>query len=141
MIGLRSKHDVHEWRAFDDRSAFGLTDAAGHRDHQTAAGPLGLQGADAPEIGKHLLRRFLADVAGVQDHHVRVVHVIRRTEAVGRQHIRHAIGVVDVHLTAVGLDEQLLGGGASRIGGVFGHSRPVLAVCTPVCKVPGKARF
>ena len=58
-----------------DLRALGLGDAAGDRDDHAPAAPLlgGLQAAQAAELGKHLLRRLLADVAGVEDHHVGVL--------------------------------------------------------------------
>jgi len=56
-------------------------------------------------------------VAGVQEPHVRLFHRIGRDIALRAQRLGHALAVIDVHLAAVGLDEQLLG---------FGHGPGLL---------------
>ena len=76
MIGLRADDDVDERRALDQELALGLRHAAGHGQHHLATGGLApgvAQPAQAAELGIHLLRRLLADVAGVQDDEVGVV--------------------------------------------------------------------
>ena len=82
VIGLRAEHHVDPGRAAHDLAAFGLGDAAGHRDDARLAGIFArpLDCAQPAEFGEHLLCRLLADVAGVEDHHV---------GAFGR--VRHAI--------------------------------------------------
>jgi hypothetical protein len=62
--------------------------------------------ADAAEVRKHLVRRLFADMAGVQDDHVRAFRLFDRGIAQRRQHIGHAAAVIDVHLAAPGLDKQ-----------------------------------
>ncbi len=56
-----------------------------------------------------LFFRALAHAAGVDDNNVRVVRVGRRLVASLLQQPRHALGVVDVHLAAVGFNEVLHG--------------------------------
>src|SRR2546430_14257368 len=67
VIGLRAEHDIDKGRAPPDLFALGLRNAAGHRDEHAPALalPRALQAADAAELGKDLLRRLLADVAGI----------------------------------------------------------------------------
>ena len=75
VIGLRPQHDVDVGRARQDLGALGLRHAAGDgQDHASAVrrAPL-LQPAQPAELGEHLLRRLVADMAGVEDHHVGAV--------------------------------------------------------------------
>src|SRR5690606_35561360 len=48
-------------------------------------------------------------MAGVEHHHVGFGRVVRLRVAVMRKGLGHALAVVDVHLTAVSLDEDLPG--------------------------------
>ena len=110
MIGLRAEDHVDEGRAMGDLIALGLRHATGDAEQQGFA--LGvlllLQFAQATEIGIDLLRRFFADMAGVEDHHVGRGRRVGKRVAERRQDIRHPRGVIDVHLAAVGLDVELL---------------------------------
>jgi hypothetical protein len=67
-----------------------------------------LEALELAQFGIDLFRRLFADVTGVEDHHVGVVRRIARRIADARQQIRHAGGIIDVHLAAIGLDEELL---------------------------------
>src|SRR5206468_12209622 len=80
----------------------------GHRDDHPAAlaHPLVLEATDAAEFGEHLLRRLLADVAGVENDEIGAVRPRRRLVPERSQRFGHARSVIDVHLTAVGLDEE-----------------------------------
>jgi len=111
VIGLRPEHHVDVGRAPQHFLALCLGDAAGDaEDHGTPAGLARLLHlVDPAELGIDLFRRLLADVTGVQQHHVRVVHGIRQGIAQGGQKPRHTIGVVDVHLAAIGFDMQFFG--------------------------------
>ena len=111
VIALRSDHEIDDGRAADDLLAFGLRDAAGDRDRDAASLARGvvLQHAHAAELGIDLLGRLLADVAGVEDDEVGVVRRRGLDKALGRQHVRHTMRIVDVHLAAVGLDEEFSG--------------------------------
>src|SRR5262249_59511731 len=67
VIALRPDHEIDRWRAADDFLAFGLGDAACYHDCQPTAfaGNRLLERADAAKLGIDLLRRLLANVAGV----------------------------------------------------------------------------
>ena len=75
MIALRTDHDVNGRRAADDLRALGLRDAAGHRDTHLAALARGLVLGDAQpaEFGIDFLGGLLADMAGVEDHQIRIL--------------------------------------------------------------------
>jgi hypothetical protein len=59
-------------------------------------------------------------MTGVEEDEVRLAHFFGGLIPFARQRITHAGGVVDVHLAAVGLDEDLPGVGA--LDGLFGRS-------------------
>ena len=103
VIALRADHDIDHRRAADDLVAFGLRDATGHGDaHGPAvARSLVLGGAQPPEFGINLLRGLFADVAGIEDHQIRVVDACGLDKAFRRQRVHHALRIVDVHLTTI----------------------------------------
>ena len=109
VIALRPDHDVDGRRAANDLGAFGLRDAAGHRDPHLAAlaRSLVLGDPQPPEFGIDLFGGLFADVAGVEDHQVRILGGIGLDKALRRQRVHHALRIVDVHLAAIGLDVQL----------------------------------
>ena len=109
VIALRADDEIDGRRATHDLGAFGLGHAADDRDHRVVAGggALVLQDADAPEIGVDLLGRLLADVAGVENDEIGVLDGIRFGIALRRQRLGHALGIVDVHLTAERAHEHL----------------------------------
>ena len=111
MIILRADHQIDVPRAADDFLAFRLRDATGDCDHHAAAVPRRrlLHLADAADLGIDLLRRFLADVAGIQDDEVGVLGTCGLGEPGGRQRVRHTMGIVDVHLAAEGFDVDFAG--------------------------------
>ena len=117
VIALRADHDVDGRRAADDLGAFGLRDAAGHRDAHLATVARGLVLGDAqpPEFGVDFFGSLLADVAGVEDHQVRIFSAGGLDKAFRRQRVHHALRIVDVHLAAIGLDMQL----ARRLHGTW----------------------
>ena len=120
VIGLGPEDHVHVRCAAQDLLALGLGDAAGHAEDHAPAGPFPqlFQAAQPAEFGIHLLGGLLADVTGIQDDHVRPLRMVDRDEAEGRQDVRHAGGVVDVHLTAESRYVKCLrqGGPRYRIG-------------------------
>ena len=128
VIGLRADHQVDDGRAPQDLLAFGLRDAAGDADRHFAAGALArrLQLADAAELGIDLFGRLLADVAGVEQHQVGLVDRVGRDIAARGQRIAHALRVVDVHLAAIGLDEDLSRRRNACGGGFAGLHAPAL---------------
>ncbi len=111
MIGLRPQHDVDERRSRQDLRPLGLRDTTRHRqDHPPASRRARLLDQPQPaEFGKHLLRRAVANVAGVENDHVGVVRRPHRDIPQRRQHIRHSPAVIHVHLATPGDDVQTLG--------------------------------
>jgi hypothetical protein len=104
--GLRPEYEVDVRRAGDDRRAFLARDAAADADQQTR--PLALEMLYAAEVVKHLLLRFLAHRAGVEENQVGLRRVGRRLEALRfPEHVGHFCRIVLVHLTAESLDVQL----------------------------------
>ena len=118
MIGLRTQHDIDIGGTSQDLGALGLGDATGHRDHHFVALGLArlLQHAQAAEFGEHFFCRSVADMAGVEDHHVGALGQLGRRIAQGRQDIGHPAAVIDIHLAAPGDDVQVLGFGGHRSG-------------------------
>ena len=131
VVSLRAEHQVDLGRAAQDLRALGLRDTAGHRDgHARARRGAGLfEWAQPSELGIDLLRGFLPDMTGVEDHHVGTLWVRDSDVAERRQHIGHARGIVDVHLAAIGLYVQLLGQGRFTLS--FRNHGPGWAVCLP----------
>ncbi len=101
-------------RAAQNLLALGLGDATGHTNHHVAAvGSLAfLHLAQAPERGIDLFGGLLADVAGVQQDEIGFFHVLGRLITIAGERIAHPRRVVDIHLAAVGLDENLAAVGA-----------------------------
>src|SRR6185369_557471 len=85
--------------------ALGLRDAAGERDERLRS-VLALQTAD---LGIGLVRRLLADVAGVEHDQVGVVALGGRTHALRAEQLGHPLAVIDVHLAAEAFDFESLG--------------------------------
>ena len=103
MVTLRTDHDIDHRRAADDLLALGLRDAAGDRDAHVAAIARGfvLDDAQAPELRVNLLGGLFADVAGVENHQVRVIHAGGLDKAFRCQRVHHALRIVDIHLTTI----------------------------------------
>ena len=114
MIGLRADDHIDGGRAAQDFLALGLRDAAGDADHHLATvGCLALLHlAQTAECGIDLFGSLLADMTGIQQDEIGLFHVLGRLIAVTGKRIAHPRGIVDVHLTAVGLDEDLAAVGA-----------------------------
>ena len=83
MIALRPDHDVDNRRAADDLRALGLRDAARDRDAHIAplARRLILGDPQPPEFGVDLFGGLLADMAGVEDHQIRILGAGRLDKA------------------------------------------------------------
>ena len=109
VIGLRADDEIDGRRAAQDFVALGLRDAAGNADHHLAAfaGLFLLQVTQPPERRVDLLGGLLADMTGIEQDEIGVFHDIGRDIAVLGQRVRHPVGIVDVHLTAVGLHKDL----------------------------------
>ncbi len=108
MIGLRPQHDIDVGGAAQNLRSLRLGHAAGDRDDGLPAGFGALLFCDfqAAELGEEFFRRLFTDMARVHDHHIRGFRRLDRGIAQRRQRIRHAGGIVDVHLAAIGLDEE-----------------------------------
>jgi hypothetical protein len=46
-------------------------------------------------------------MAGVQNDQIGIIRPIRQAIAMRGQNVRHPFGIIDIHLTAIGFDEQL----------------------------------
>ncbi len=116
MVVLRAHDEIDHRRAADDLLAFGLGDAARNGNGQAAsvARGSGFKRAHAAELGIDLVRGFLADVAGIEDDEIGILDVGGLREALGREHVRHTMGIVDVHLAAEGFDVELAWWGHAR---------------------------
>ena len=108
VVGLGAHDEVDGGLTAQDLLALRLGHAAGDRDGHGPArrGPLGLQGLQLAQLGIDLLGRLLADMAGVQDDKVGLLRPLGHGVAQGRQNVRHALAVIDVHLAAIGADVE-----------------------------------
>ena len=105
---LRTDNHVDGLGASQNLRTFLLRDAAGHRDERPVPG-LELHLVEFAESRKELLLRLLPHAARVDQHHVRIAIIRRRLVAGLVEETGHALRVVDVHLTAVRLDEVFPG--------------------------------
>ena len=92
-------HDDIDAGAARDLLAFGLRDAAGHRDHRVDAVL-----PQAADVRIDLLGRLFADVAGVEHDEVGCIGVVGGGQALRRHQFAHPLAVIDVHLAAERLD-------------------------------------
>src|SRR5262249_14038301 len=102
-------HEIDGRYAPDDLLPLGLSDTAGNSNCQAAS--LARRGrferADPPEFGIHLVHCLLANVAGIEDDEGSGADVDSVGKAVGAEHVRHTMGIVDVHLAAERFDVEL----------------------------------
>ena len=96
VIALGPDHKIDLGRAGAHFCAFRLGYASCHGNRAAA----GFHVFEAPELGIDLLRRLLADMAGVEDHKVGVVCRVGGLIAKRAQETCHAFAVIDIHLTA-----------------------------------------
>ena len=111
VITLWTHHHIDHRRAADDFGAFGLSDAAGNGDQRflAGAGALFLEAANPSQFGIDLLGGLFANVAGVEEDQIGLLHVWRFLIAGRRQRVCHPLGIIDVHLAAIGFDENFFG--------------------------------
>ena len=110
---LRPKHEVDEWRTLRDARPFLARDATAHADDDLGAQCL--QFAPAAEQRKDFFLRFLAHRTGIEQQQVCRGRVFRRLiTARDAQHVRHAGGVVLVHLAAEGFQVNARHGSIGR---------------------------
>ena len=106
VIGLRADHQIDHGHPPQDLIALGLRHAARHTNLHARLGLL--QRFQPAKVGVKLFAGLFADVAGVQQHHIRILGCLGQHIAIRAHRLSHALAVVDVHLTAVGLDEKFL---------------------------------
>ena len=109
MITLRPDNQIDRRLAAQDLAPLRLGDAAGHGDArvETARGPFLLQNAHLAQFREDLLRGVLTNVAGVQHNEVGVLDGRCFFVSFACEHICHTCRIIDVHLTAIRLDENL----------------------------------
>ena len=107
VVALRPHDEVDGLLAPDHLAALGLGDAARDRQRHAAVRTGLLQLAELTEFGIDLFGRPLADMAGVEDDEIRLLHRRRLDIALRRQDVGHAGRIIGIHLTAVGSDEKL----------------------------------
>jgi hypothetical protein len=122
VIALRTDHQIDNRCAAGDFLTLRLGDATGDADHHVLAltRPLFLDLSDTAEFGIDLFGSLFPDMAGVQDHQIRVFQIFRRLIALRRQRVGHALAVIDIHLTAIGPHKDLLccRSGVGRLAGL-----------------------
>jgi hypothetical protein len=102
-----AEHDVDVARTRHDRVTVLLREAATDGDLQVGAELL--ERLERPEMAVELLVRVLPDAARVQDDDIGVLEAAGRFHPVGGEHPGDALGIVLVHLAAVGPDEVAAG--------------------------------
>src|SRR6516165_12714698 len=104
MIALRTEYEIDTRRAAHDFGPFGLRHATGDRDHHVTSAPRfrRLHAANQAELGIYFLSRLFPDVAGIEDHQIRVLRRVRHQKAERHEEVDHARRGIDSHLTAVG---------------------------------------
>ena len=105
--GLRAENHIHVRGALAQGFAFLAGHAATHTDDQVRIVVLEL--LPAAELVKNLFLGLFAYGAGIEQDNVGFAFVLSQFELVRfAEQIRHACGVVLVHLAAMGLDEEFL---------------------------------
>jgi len=107
---LWANNDIDRWCPAANFISFRLGDASSDRDEHivvTGLPPGFTHQAEASDFGIDLLGRPFADMACVQHDEISVFGYFRAFKADGGEHVRHAGGVVHVHLAAIGLDKEL----------------------------------
>ncbi|MBV5272965.1 MAG: DUF362 domain-containing protein, partial [Lamprocystis purpurea] len=106
--GLGAEHQIHIGRPLANRLALLTCHTTADADHQIRT--LELPRTPPAELGEDLFLGFLTDGAGVEQQHVRILGARGEFHPMGlTQHVRHARGVVLVHLAAEGLNVEFLG--------------------------------
>jgi len=111
MIGLRPEHHINHRLATHQFGTFGLRNTTCNGDNHLVRSVRFLGFfvfADTTQIGKDLFSSLFADVAGIENNHIRTCGVVDRLVAQRRQYILHALTVINIHLTAIGFYKKLL---------------------------------
>ena len=107
VIRLRPNNQINCGLATHDLFTLSLSDTARYTNLQVRL--IGLQRLETAQFGVDLFSGLLADVASVEQNHVCFFGAGHFCVALGAHRLSHAFTVIDVHLTAVGFDKQLLG--------------------------------
>ena len=103
---MRADNQIDQRLAAHDLFPLGLGNTARNTDLEVRL--VGLQPLEAAQLGIDLLRCLLPDMTCVQKDHVRIVGRFGFNVTFTAQRFGHAFTVIDIHLTAIGLDKQLL---------------------------------
>src|SRR6185312_2110704 len=121
--GLRAEYQIDERGPLRDAFAFLARDAPAHTDQNMRS--LRLELAPLAQHREHLLLRLLPHRAGVHQQYVGLGRIFRARETdASLEHVRHAGGVVLVHLAAEGFDE-VAAGHKQGISQFYGLGHPV----------------
>ncbi len=101
---LRADDQIDVGQLVEDRGAPALRHAAEKTDHLMLA--MLLAPAEGPHLADRLLLGHVADGAGVEQHHIGVLLPLDQLVAAAGQIARHLLGIADIHLAAVGFDED-----------------------------------
>ena len=119
MISLRAKHHIDDGSAFHDFCAFGLGNTARDGDFHIRI-VFFFMLTNTAEFRINFLGGFLANVTGVENDQIGMVGFFDGGVTNRGQHIGHALTVIDIHLTAIGLDENFFGVGFRNVS--FGRN-------------------
>ena len=107
FLAARERRSFHEVAAQYLHVRLTMFDGAPPTLFDAARGALLFQQANLAKLRKNLLGGVFADMAGVEHDEIGALHHRRFLIAFFRKHIGHARGVIDIHLTAVGLHKHL----------------------------------
>ena len=107
-----AEHDVHVSGPLLDVLPVHLGQAPTHGNLHVR--PALAQGLQVAQMAVELVVRVLTDATGVEDDHVGRLEVVGGHQAVGGEQPGQALGVVVVHLAAVGADMEGAGGHTGR---------------------------
>ena len=108
VISLRAEHEINSRLAAHDLFAFSLRNTARNAKQHFSAGRL-FQTLELAQLRKHLLRRLLTDVTGVEENQIGIIRGLDTGIAQRSQNILHPFGIIDVHLTAIGFYKEAFG--------------------------------
>ena len=107
VITLRANDQIDQRHPAQNLGPLGLGHTAGDTDAQIRV--CRFQRTQTANIGKHLFGGLFADMAGVDQHQIGLFCLIRGDIALRAHGFDHTFAVIDIHLTAIGFDEQFFG--------------------------------
>ena len=102
--------EIDRRRAIHDLLTFGLRHAAGDGDGHAPFARRDLffaQLLQPPDLGIDLFGGLFTDMAGVEQHKIRAFGPVGNLVSQRTQKVEHPLAVIDIHLTAIGLDVEL----------------------------------